>query len=536
MRDHQRGSGLSIGSAIGRGGGVVGRGGGRGGISAVGCNGLLAGGSFCVMGRRPAGKAVDVLRVSAFLHHAVELVVNRGQCRVVGDQIHVRVGRQQPSSGQRRLRKAREHVRRRVDQLRLEASVFQTHLQVVLAQPSGEHYDVLPGKLLEVDVPQPRYVASVAFLVVDEERHHLRLRVFLDDLEVLVETGRVLREIEQRTTAAQLVGLQAAVLRVERVDRTLQGRLRTAQQIGSRRHGSQVVHHVGPAQRSAHGKVSSLFPLCRQGDLQGERDAGCGDARLGYRVVERRPLEPALRTPVGSQLAVLAERVLEHGRAALAHLRVSHGILRQAHVFGDAERHGSVVHLIGDIGAQRIVGVVDERRIRRAFQRADDAFLDAVDLAAPVQLIAEQVEKKHVGGLQTGKDPSQPQLVGLEHAPVGALRLQQRRGHARIQVRTGAVAHHGLPTCLDHVCQQVRRRRFAVRAHHRDRPFAQARCQMRDHVRIDVQRHFSGEIGRWTVEHVLEPPRGSRADTARGCELQSHTASPLLRFGRTGSV
>ena len=70
------------------------------------------------------GKAVDVLRVSAFLHHAVKLVVNRRQCRVVGDQIHVRVGRQQPSSGQRRLRKVRKHGRRRIDQLRLEASIF----------------------------------------------------------------------------------------------------------------------------------------------------------------------------------------------------------------------------------------------------------------------------------------------------------------------------------------------------------------------------------------------------------------------------
>ena len=59
---------------------------------------------------------------------------------------------------------------------------------------------------------------------------------------------------------------------------------------------------------------------------------------------------------------------------------------------------------------------------------------------------------------------------------------------------------------------------------------------MRDHVRIDVQRHLAGEVGRRAVEHMLESPRGDRADTARGRKLQSHTASPLLRFGRTGPV
>ncbi len=100
------------------------------------------------------------------------------------------------------------------------------------------------------------------------------------------------------------------------------------------------------------------------------------------------------------------------------------------HVFGNAECDGFVVHLGGDARAQRVVGVVDEYRARRAFQRARNAVLDAIYLAATVELVAEQVEQHHVIRLQMRKGLGQPQLIGLEDAPIRALRMQQRRRHA----------------------------------------------------------------------------------------------------------
>ena len=224
-------------------------------------------------------------------------------------------------------------------------------------------------------------------------------------------------------------------------------------------------------------------------------------------VLERGARETARRAREGAQLPVLAIRVLQHGGATLTHLRVGHRVLRQAEVLVHAEGDGAVRRAVRDGGAQRVVGVVHEHGVRRLLKRAHDAVLDAVDFAHAVKLIAKQVEQHHVGGLQLRQNLRQPQLVALEHAPVGWARVQQRGCHARVEVRAGAVAHHAVPGQLEGVGQQIRHRGFAVCAHDAYRALFQLRRQVRYEVGVHVQRDFAGEVRGGTVEHVLEPPR-----------------------------
>ena len=200
--------------------------------------------------------------------------------------------------------------------------------------------------------------------------------------------------------------------------------------------------------------------------MRGKRQTVGAQAHVPGGTVQRRAREPAGGTAVGPQLPVLAVRVFQHGGAALAHLRVGHRVLRQVQVLVNAEGDRGVAHALGDGGAQRVVGIEHERGLRRRCERARNALLDAVDLAHAVQLVAEQVQQQHVVCLKVRQDLRQPQLVALEHAPVGLAGMQQRRGHAGVQVRARAVAHHALTGGFQRVGQEVRHRGLAVRAHH----------------------------------------------------------------------
>ncbi len=46
-------------------------------------------------------------------------------------------------------------------------------------------------------------------------------------------------------------------------------------------------------------------------------------------------------------------------------------------------------------------------------------------------------------------------------------------------------------------------------------------------IRIDIQRHFPGEIARRTAKHVPEPPSENRAYSLRGRKSQSHSVLSL---------
>ena len=154
-------------------------------------------------------------------------LVHRGQCGVVRDQVRVLLGR--PASD------ARQQIFGVRNHLRFDAGVLQTHLHVVRAQAAREHGELgrIVRQLLEVDIPQPRHVAAIALLVVYEEGHHLVARVLRHDLEVLIEAGGVLREVQQHAPTGDIERLQAPVLRVEGVDGLLQRGKRATGETGS---------------------------------------------------------------------------------------------------------------------------------------------------------------------------------------------------------------------------------------------------------------------------------------------------------------
>ena len=424
-----------------------------------------------------------------------------------------------------------------VNGLGVYAGILQAHGHVAPADASGVcRQRARLRQLLEVDVPQPRHVAPVGLLVVDEKGHHLRRLVLRHDLEVLVEAGGVLRQVQQDAAAGKVVGLQAPVLRVERVDGLLQRLVRASQQACGNAHGGKVVHHVGAAEAGAHRERPFAPGVAGAGLGKRERQPVSSQLHVFGGEIQRRAREAAVRAVPFAQLPVLAPVVFEHGGAALAHGGVGDGVLRQAHALGHAEGDGAralaarqLPGAVGDGCAQRVVGVVDQHGFRRAAQRLDDAVLDAVDLAAAIKLVAEQVEQHHVVRAQLRQDLRQPQLVALEHAPVGLAGVQQRRGHARIQVRARAVADDPLSRRFKHVGKQVGNGGLAVGPHHAHAAAIELAAQMRDKLRVHVQGHFAREVCGGAVEHVFQAPSGDAADGAGGGESQSHGFLAYLR-------
>ena len=127
--------------------------------------------------------------------------------------------------------------------------------------------------------------------------------------------------------------------------------------------------------------------------------------------------------------------------------------------------------MVGDGLAERVVGIVDEHRAGRRCQGFGYSLLDVVDFACTIQLVAEQVQQNDEIGLQLGHDLGQPQLIALEHAPIGGAGVQQRARHAGVEIGSGAVACDCFPIRFEHICEQVRDRRLSVRPDNHDGPF-----------------------------------------------------------------
>ena len=469
------------------------------------------------------------LHFAACGHGSVQRGLATRQRRVVRDDVRAHLARL--------LRDAMKQVIGVFDGLGIDAGVLQAHGHVAPADAAGvRRQRARLRQLLEVDVPQPRHVAPVGLLVVDEEGHHLRCLVLRHDFEVLVEAGGVLRQVQQDAAPGKIVGLQAPVLRVERVDGLLQRLVRAPQQACGHAHRGQVVHHISSAETGLHRERPFAPDIASAGLGKRERQPVGSQLHVLGGEVERRAREAAVRAAPFAQLAVLAPVVLEHGGAALAHRGVGNGVLRQAHALGHAEgdrpRALAARQLPGTVGdgrAQRIVGVVYQHGFRRAAQRLDDAVLDAIDLAAAIKLVAEQVQQHHIVRAQLRQDLRQPQLVALEHAPVGLVGVQQRRGHARIQVRARAVADDPLARRLKHIGKQVGNGGLAVGSHHAHASALKLAAQVRDKLRVHVQCHFAREVRGGAVEHVFQAPSGDAADGAGGDESQSHGFLAYLR-------
>ena len=267
----------------------------------------------------------------------VQRRVDHRKRRVVRDSVHAGVGGKPHAGG-----KSREHLIHSADQPRVNARVLQANLQVVAALAADEHDAItLGGKLFEIDVPDPRHVAAVALLVVHEERHGLRTRVLRDDPQVLVEAGRVLRQIQKHPMTFDLVILQAPVLRVERVDSLRDVIGGAAEKAGRGRHRQQVVDHVSAAERGAHvarprstrisGRVRARSAIHRR-----ELQAGARRVRRPRRRTRARDARSRSSGSGSVRAGCTTEAVLEHRGATLAHGGVGDRVLREIHALGHA--------------------------------------------------------------------------------------------------------------------------------------------------------------------------------------------------------
>ena len=126
-----------------------------------------------------------------------------------------------------------------------------------------------------------------------------------------------------------------------------------------------------------------------------------------------------------------------------------------------------------------------------------------VDLAASVELVAEQVEKQQRLGLHMGHDMNRRKLVVLEYAPLNGRRGQKRRRNARRHVCPRPVTGDPLAAVLHRMGKQVGCRRLAVGSTHDDVALGRARPELVEHMRIYRKRNAPGERRGIAVEDVL---------------------------------
>ena len=368
------------------------------------------------------------------------------------------------------------------------------------ARAAGKHHRIrLVGKLFEIDIPNPRNVAAISYLVVDEEGHHLGAPVGFHDLQVLVEARGVLRQVQQHVATTQTVTLQTAVARVEGILGPLEIGRGNAHLAAKGIGGHKIVSGVGRRLRRMH-----RFAAGRPADLHGHARRPDGDVAPSE--VQRRAREVALVAEIVAELAVLAVMVAHHAVALLAHLGVGDGVLGQAHRLAQAKGDRTIGHLIGDTGAQRVIGVVHEHGVRRGGQRARNGRLDAVDFAAAVELVAKQIQQQHIVRAQMRQHVGKPQLVAFEDAPLGGRLLQKRRGNAGGQIGPGAVADNSAAGGFESIGQKIVRRGLPVGAHRDDRALRALAAQLIEQRRINLERDLSRQVGRGPMRHMAQPP------------------------------
>ncbi len=278
-------------------------------------------------------------------------------------------------------------------------------MEVVLASAASEDgLDVrLREQLFEIDVPDPRDIATVHVSIVDEECHCARPLIGTYDAQILIEASGVLRQVQQHTAPIHGVFLQAPILRIESVHSCLYHlRWAICLHCGDE-YSQQVIDHIAAGELGGELRCMPGFSI---EDIEGE--AMRVQAHIHSSEGQRRSRESAGRALVCTQLPILTIPIGQHRAAALAHGGVCHQILLQVHTAVHAEgdrcrrrcpsRFSSSASRNGF--AKRVVRVVYERRVRRPGQTSHDSILDAVYLTAAVQLITEEVQQYQIARTQ----------------------------------------------------------------------------------------------------------------------------------------
>ena len=370
----------------------------------------------------------------------IELLDQRRKGRVVGDGIES-VASLLVCHGADRLLDIR-------DDGGIDAGVLEAHLHVVRARAAGKgDKSRCVGDALKVDVVDPRYIVAVGIVVVEEEGAEPAACRF-NGLDLSIEAYGILGQVGLDGSAGDIPTAHATTCWHVGIERGLQMRRVHAQLVGGEEGCGYVVDHVQAV--VARGDVYGSRVGRRSKD-QVKAVAVAGELNVRYATDQRGTTPTARRTMIGTELAVLHIVVLQRRVALRAKTRVANAIGLGARGAVDAKGDARIGDARGDRGAQRIVGVIDERRCRRKLQRMGDDVLGVVDLAVAVQLVAEQVEQHKVGRFELGQDTHRVELIALKDAYAlaagGSLkvaaRLEQRAHHARLHVVAGAVAYHG---------------------------------------------------------------------------------------------
>ena len=222
---------------------------------------------------------------------------------------------------------------------------------------------------------------------------------------------------------------------------------------------------------------------------------------------------------ISAELAVLHIVVLQRRVALRAKTRVANAIGLGARGTVDAKGDARVGDACGDRGAQRIVGVIDERRCRRKLQRVGDDVLGVIDLAIAIQLVAEQVEQNKVRRLELGQDAHGVELIAFKNAhalaagPLEATaRLEQRAHHARLHVVASAVAYHGGAAGGNGVGDEVGGGGLTVGTGDHHAAVDKTR-EVAQQLGVDLHGDAAGEYAALALKDGAQPPAG---DIARG--------------------
>jgi hypothetical protein len=158
----------------------------------------------------------------------------------------------------------------------------------------------------------------------------------------------------------------------------------------------------------------------------------------------------------------------------------------------------AVCSVAPEVAHLRVVAVDDERRAGAEVRNGPAPALgDELELAVPVELVAEEVAQAERTRADSTGDVGKRGLVDLEQAQLRFPGREQRRSDSRNQVRSRAVVSEPHPT-LEDLGDHRRRRRLAVGRRHESRSLGEPRREALDRPGSKKRQHLSGN-GRSTA-------------------------------------
>lgn len=132
--------------------------------------------------------------------------------------------------------------------------------------------------------------------------------------------------------------------------------------------------------------------------------------------------------------------------------------------------------------------------------------LDAVDFAAAVELVAEQIQQQHIVRAQAGQHVGEPQLVAFENAPLGSgcCRSAEVMPAARFApVRLQMIVH---PAASKASASRLFVEVFPLVPTVMTEPLRALAAQLVEQRRINGERDLPRQISRRPPRHMTQPP------------------------------